>query len=120
MRSDEIKMPKLEVFPEDTCKGVRLFAYSSALSGKEGSASSSSGDTTKASYGFCEVPYVTVHGLRHTYASLLIASGTDPRTAASQLGHSSPSLTMNVYANPQDAAKRKAGDLMGKIIEGNY
>ena len=51
MRSDEIKMPKLEVFPEDTCKGVRLFAYSSALSGKEGSASSSSGDTAKASYG---------------------------------------------------------------------
>lgn len=71
---------------------------------------------TKKIFDFCDVPYVTVHGLRHTYASLLIANGTDPRTAASQLGHSSPSLTMNIYANPQNNAKRKAGDLIGNII----
>ena len=75
---------------------------------------------TKKVFDFCEVPYVTVHGLRHTYASLLIANGTDPRTAASQLGHSSPALTMNIYANPQNVAKRKAGDLIGKIITKNY
>ena len=73
---------------------------------------------TKKVFDFCEVPYVTVHGLRHTYASVLISNGTDPRTAAAQLGHSTPSLTMNIYANPQNSAKRKAGDLMGKIIEG--
>ena len=75
---------------------------------------------TKKVFEFCEVPYVTVHGLRHTYASLLICSGTDPRTAAAQLGHSSPSLTMNIYANPQNAAKRKAGDLIGNIMGGKY
>ena len=75
---------------------------------------------TKKVFDFCEVLYVTVHGLRHTYASLLIANGTDPRTAASQLGHSSPALTMNIYANPQNVAKRKAGDLIGKIITKNY
>ena len=75
---------------------------------------------TKKVFDFCEVPYVTVHGLRHTYASLLISHGTDPRTAASQLGHSSPSITMNVYANPQFNAKRKAGDLIGNIMGGKY
>ncbi len=75
---------------------------------------------TKKVFEFCEVPYVTVHGLRHTYASLLICSGTDPRTAAAQLGHSSPSLTMNIYANPQNEAKRKAGDLIGNIMGGKY
>lgn len=74
---------------------------------------------TKKVFDFCEVPYVTVHGLRHTYASLLISNGTDPRTAAAQLGHSSPSLTMNVYANPQFNAKRKAGDLIGNIMGRN-
>ena len=57
---------------------------------------------------WCEVPPVTVHGLRHTFASILIADGVDPRTTAAILGHSSPSLVMNVYANPQDEAKRKA------------
>lgn len=64
---------------------------------------------------YCGVPYVTVHGLRHTYASLLIANGTDPRTAAAQLGHSTPSLTMNTYANPQNEAKRRAADFMETI-----
>ena len=75
---------------------------------------------TKKVFEFCDVPYVTVHGLRHTYASLLISNGTDPRTAAAQLGHSTPSLTMNIYANPQNSAKRKAGDLIGKIVEKKY
>ena len=57
---------------------------------------------------WCEVPHVTVHGLRHTFASILIANGTDPRTAAALLGQSSPALVMNVYANPQEEAKTRA------------
>lgn len=73
----------------------------------------------KKACAYCEVPYVTVHGLRHTYASLLIANGVDPRTAAAQLGHSSPSLTMNTYANPQNEAKRRAGDLIANIAKGD-
>lgn len=71
----------------------------------------------KRVFKYCDIPYVTVHGLRHTYASLLIANGTDPRTAADQLGHSTPSITMNVYANPQNEAKRRAADLIGNIAK---
>ena len=71
----------------------------------------------KRAFAYCDVPYVTVHGLRHTYASLSIANGTDPRTAAAQLGHSTPSITMNVYANPQNEAKRRAADLMESIVK---
>lgn len=73
----------------------------------------------KNAFKYCEVPYVTVHGLRHTYASLLIANGIDVRTTAAQLGHSSPVLTMNTYANPQNDAKRRAGELIGNIAKGN-
>lgn len=73
----------------------------------------------KKAFEYCEVPYITVHGLRHTYASILISNGTDPRTTAAQLGHSTPSLTINIYCNPQYNAKRRAGDLIGSIIIGN-
>ena len=57
---------------------------------------------------WCDVPRVTVHGLRHTFASILTADGVDPRTTAALLGQSSPSLVMNVYANPQSEAKKRA------------
>lgn len=71
----------------------------------------------KNAFEYCDVPYITVHGLRHTYASLLIANGVDPRTAAAQLGHSSPAITMNIYANPQNEAKRRAANLFDVLIE---
>ncbi len=71
----------------------------------------------KKACAFCDVPYVTVHGLRHTYASILIAKGIDPRTTAAQLGHSSPSITMNIYANPQNEAKKRAANLLDTVAD---
>lgn len=65
------------------------------------------------------VPYVTVHGLRHTFASVLTANGIDARTTAAQLGHSSPALVMNVYANSQTSAQIHAAEVLGAISR-NY
>jgi integrase len=39
------------------------------------------------------------HGLRHTCASLLIASGLDILTISRRLGHANPSITLNVYGH---------------------
>lgn len=65
---------------------------------------------------WCEVPYVPPHGLRHTFASILIANGVDARTASAQLGHSSPSLVYNTYANPQESAKRRSAEILSDIV----
>lgn len=40
---------------------------------------------------------VTIHRLRHTYASFAIAQGADVKTLQMQLGHSSPSIILNTY-----------------------
>lgn len=40
---------------------------------------------------------LTPHKLRHTFASVLVASGVDPGTVMDQLGHTDPAFTLRVY-----------------------
>jgi hypothetical protein len=46
-----------------------------------------------------EFPRVTVHELRHTAASLMIASGANVRTVQSQLGHKTATMTVDQYGH---------------------
>ena len=50
---------------------------------------------------------VTLHTLRHTYASNLIASGCDVVTVQRALGHAQPSITLNVYSHLWPSAEDK-------------
>ena len=50
----------------------------------------------------------TLHDLRHTFATMMIAGGTDVRTVASYLGHASVSVTLNIYADVDAHAKKAA------------
>ena len=42
---------------------------------------------------------LTIHDLRHTYASLARASGADLRYVQKTLGHSTPTVTANTYSD---------------------
>jgi integrase len=58
-----------------------------------------------------DLPRIRFHDLRHTYASLLIEQGENIKYIQTQLGHSSPSVTLDVYAHllkpsNQQAARR--------------
>jgi len=44
----------------------------------------------------------TLHALRHTHASQLIAAGVDVLTISRQLGHGSPAVTLAVYGHLLD------------------
>ena len=46
-----------------------------------------------------KLPKVTLHALRHTHVSQLIASGLDVVTVSRRLGHSNPTVTLTVYAH---------------------
>ena len=41
---------------------------------------------------------LTPHGLRRTFASLLVALGRDPAVFMDQMDHTTPNLTLSVYA----------------------
>lgn len=52
------------------------------------------------------LPKVTFHDLRHVAASLLIASGADVSLVSKYLGHSSVSVTSDVYGHMYDHVSR--------------
>ena len=55
---------------------------------------------------------VSAHCLRHSFATLMIQAGTDPRTLADLLGHSSPVITLQVYSHSFDSQRKLA---IGKL-----
>lgn len=54
-----------------------------------------------------KLPTVNFHGLRHTFATLLVESGGDIKTISVMLGHSTVALTLNLYVHPSLESKRK-------------
>jgi integrase len=60
------------------------------------------------------LPGVRFHDLRHTCASLLLTAGTPPRVVMAILGHTTPDVTLGIYAHVQQgdltaALERLAG-----------
>jgi len=64
------------------------------------------------------LPRLTAHGLRHTSATLMLASGIPPKVAAERLGHSDPSLFMNLYSHVTPTMQREAADKLGQALFG--
>ena len=63
----------------------------------------------------------TLHDLRHFFASGLIADGCDVVTVQHALGHSSASITLNVYSHlwpkAEDRTRAAAANLMGATAD---
>ena len=63
---------------------------------------------------------VRFHDLRHTYASLLIEQGENIKYIQNQLGHSNPTVTLNVYAHLMKPVNQEAAcRLENTIFETN-
>jgi len=60
--------------------------------------------------GFVPLPEgPTPHKLRHTFASLLVALGTEPGAVMDQLGHEDAAFTLRVYRQGMRRDEVKAG-----------
>lgn len=53
------------------------------------------------------LPDINFHGLRHTFATLLVESGGDIKTISDILGHANVATTLNLYVHPSLDAKIK-------------
>lgn len=65
-----------------------------------------------------DVPRITLHGLRHTWASLALQAGVSPKVVSERLGHASVSFTLDVYSHvlpgmQEDAAAKVVSLVLG-------
>lgn len=63
-----------------------------------------------------DLPKITLHSLRHTNATLMIAEGTDIRTVSSRLGHAQTSTTLNIYTHALKSRDAVAADNLDRIL----
>ena len=59
-----------------------------------------------------KLPAISLHALRHTHASQLIAAGLDVLTISRRLGHASPTITLNVYGHLFSNSDDRAADVV--------
>lgn len=57
-----------------------------------------------------ELPRITLHGLRHTHASMLAHMNTDKMQISERLGHSELSTTLNIYTHLFENADKQIAD----------
>ena len=62
------------------------------------------------------LPHVTIHGLRHTNATLLINSYVPITTIAARLGHANPSTTTKIYTHAIKRADAVAAEQLEVML----
>lgn len=63
-----------------------------------------------------DLPQITIHSLRHTNITLLIAAGVPLRTVSYRAGHAQTSTTENIYAHAIKTADEMAADTLDDIL----
>jgi integrase len=64
----------------------------------------------------CGLPRIRLHDLRHTAATLMLASGVNIKVVSEMLGHSSVATTLTIYAHVTEDMQEHAARAMGQIF----
>lgn len=64
----------------------------------------------------CGIPEISIHGLRHTHASLLMFAGVSIASVSRRLGHSSITTTQKVYMHIINELENQDNDLVMRYL----
>lgn len=62
------------------------------------------------------MPKVSVHSLRHTFATLALQNGIDVKTVSSMLGHYDAGFTLRTYTHATRQMQNQAAETMGNFM----
>jgi integrase len=64
------------------------------------------------------LPELTLHGLRHTHATVLLEAGEHPKVVQERLGHTTITTTMDTYSHVTPTMQRSAVDRFAAAVSG--
>jgi hypothetical protein len=62
------------------------------------------------------LPRLTVHGLRHTHATLALQAGIHPKVVQERLSHSSVAFTLDKYSHAIPAMQEDAAETVARLV----
>jgi integrase len=63
-----------------------------------------------------ELPRIRLHDLRHTWASLALAAGVNPKVVSERLGHATVSFTLDTYSHVMPGLQEDAAERVAALI----
>jgi integrase len=65
-----------------------------------------------------KLPKLSLHGLRHTHATLALRAGVHPKVVSERLGHASVGFTLDVYTDSLPDLQESAAELVAALVFG--
>jgi integrase/ribosomal protein L37AE/L43A len=62
------------------------------------------------------LPRITVHDLRHTYATIALKAGVHPKVVQEALGHSTVAITIDIYSHAVEGMAPEAAQLTDALV----
>ncbi|MEZ5124928.1 MAG: tyrosine-type recombinase/integrase [Thermoleophilia bacterium] len=63
-----------------------------------------------------DVPRIRMHDLRHTWATLALRAGVNPKVVQERLGHANISITMDTYSHVLPDLQESAAELVASLV----
>lgn len=67
----------------------------------------------------CDLPNLRFHDLRHTYATLMLREGINPKVVSSVLGHADVGVTLDLYSHADVSMQKVCVDILDRNIKLN-
>ena len=64
-----------------------------------------------------DVPRIRLHHLRHTWASLALAAGVNPKVVSERLGHATVRFTLDTYSHVMPGLQEDAAAKVAALIK---
>ena len=64
------------------------------------------------------VPRIRLHDVRHTYATMAMDAGVNPKLLSDRIGHANELVTLQIYTHRTTGLDRPLSEQLSRLIEG--